>query len=357
MAKKQCPVCGRSVAPQAQYCIYCAARFDETQEPETREAENTRERPTQKSALGLIVTLISLVLIAIVLLLVFLGPTSPFIQEPTEETTTTTVVTTTTRDAARDAWRQSFVGYWYDESSAGKSDLKKQGGYVLYIEEIFRDFVTFNLLSYEGGDGGAIASATISKAVLEDDTLHFTFDDDTLGHAGEGFLRLAEDQVQMEVMIDGEDGLPEDEHTLAVYAVFIRRALPQSEGHDLKELTTLEKVKAAAGKPTAEAVKDDKGNTTYTFSGLQAVTDKTGKLTKLIVEYAKLDNKSAYCYDCVDGTMTYDTIKTYFGEALHDYVEQPTDIRVLHYALADGGSVTFTFDAENNLLTKTVYVV
>lgn len=354
MAKKQCPVCGKPVAAQAQYCIYCSVRFDETQE--TQVIEEPIGQTSQKHALGLIVTLISLVLIAIVLLLVFLGPTSRFAQEPTEETTTT-VVTTTTRDAERDTWRQTFVGYWYDEPSAGKSDLKKQGGYILYIEEIFRDLVTFDLLSYEGGDDGAIASATITKAVLEEDTLHFTFDDDTLGHAGEGFLRLVEGQIQMEVMIDGEDKLPEDEHTLAVYSVFTRRDLPQSAGQDLKYLTTLADVTAVAGKQTAEAVKDDKGNTTYTFSGLKAVTDKAGKLTELTVEYTKLDNKSAYCYDCVDGTMTYDTIKTYFGEALHDYVEQPTDIRVLHYVLADGGAVTFTFDADDDLLTKTVYMV
>ncbi len=354
MAKKQCPVCGRSIAAQAQYCIYCSAKFDQTQSLDTPEDD---KKTSAKSALGLIVTLISLVLIVIVLLLVFLGPSLPLSSKPTEETTTTTVVTTTTRDAARDAWRQSFIGYWYDEMSAGKSDLKKQGGYVLYIEEIFRDFVTFDLLSYEGGESGKIASASIQKAVIEDDTLHFTFDDDTLGHAGEGFLRLADDEIQMEVRIDNEESLAQDEHTLAVYSVFKRKALPHSDGQDVTKLTTLSEVKAVAGKQTADVVKDDKGNATYTFGCLKAFTDKDGALVRLTVDYSLEENKSKYCYDCVDGTMTYDTIKTYFGEAEQDYVEQPTDIRVLHYALADGASVTFTFDADNNMLTVLKYVL
>ncbi len=352
MAKKQCPVCGKAVAAQAQYCIYCSAKFDEI--PQTQVNEEAPAPSSPKSALGLIVTLISLVLIAIVLLLVFLGPSSPLSTEPTEETTTT-VVTTTTRNAARDEWRQTFVGYWYDETSAGKKDLKKQGGYVLYIEDVFRDFVTFDLLSYEGGEGGKIASASIKKAVIDDDTLHFTFADDTLGHAGEGFMRFTDDGIQMEVRIDAAESLPEEEHTLAAYAVFKRRALPQSEGQDLSALTNLNEVKAVAGKQTADPKKDAKGNTTYTFGCLKALVNKDKALVRLTVDCSKEENKAKYRYDAVDGTMSYDTIKTYFGEALHDYVEQPTDIRVLHYVFEDGKSVTFTFDADNNLLTKIKY--
>ena len=357
MAKKQCPACGKTIAAKAQYCIFCSAKFDSVSETNRDTEERETIHPTGKSALGPVVTLISILIISIVLLLVFLGPHSPLKPtQPTQETTTT-VVTTTTRDAALDAHRQSYIGYWYDEWSAGKADLKKQGGYVLYIEEIFRDYVTFDLLSYEGGDKGRIASASVKKATLVEDTLHFTFTDDTLGHAGEGFLCLAEDCIEMEVRVDGADALSEEDHTLAVYSVFKRRALPVSEGTDLQTLTTIEDVKAVAGKQVKEPTKDTAGNTTLYFNGLRAVTNKDGKLTHIVVEYSDLSEKDAFCYVCVDGTMTYTTIKTYFGEALHDYVEQPTDIRVLHYTLPDITSITFTFDADTELLTTIRYVL
>ncbi len=357
MAKRICPVCGKKIAAQAQYCIFCSARFDGVSDTDVRVKEREERRSPMKSALGFVVTLISILIIAIVLLLVFLGPRSPLKPSEPNQETATTVVTTTTRDAARDALRQTYVGYWYDELSAGKDDLKKQGGYVLYIEDIFRDYVTFDLLSYEGGENGKIASTSVDKAVLVDDTLHFTFKDDTLGHSGEGFLRLAEDRVEMEVRVDGARLLPEDEHTLAVYSVFKRRSLPASQGHDLQKLKTIEDLKAVAGKQIKDPAKDALGNTTMFFNGLRAVTNKSGKLTHIVVEYSALDKKDAFCYVCVDGTMTYTTIQTYFGEALHDYVEQPTDIRVLHYALSDKSSITFTFDADTELLTTIRYVL
>ncbi len=357
MAKRICPSCGKKIAAQAQYCIFCSARFDQISDTERNTEDDVAVKTPKKSSFGLVVTLISLLIMAIVLLLVFLGPQSPFSSsEPTQETTTT-IVTTTTRNAARDALRQTYIGYWYDELSAGKDDLKKQGGYVLYIEEIFRDYVTFDLLSYEGGKDGKIASASVKKATLIDDTLHFTFKNDTLGHAGEGFMRLAEDCVEMEVRIDGAETLPEEEHTLAVYSVFKRRALPVSQGHDLQTLKTVEDVKAVAGKQIKDPVKDDKGNTTLFFSGLNVTTDKNGALTRLVIDYSSVEKKDAFCYVCVDGTMTYTVVKNYFGEAVHDYVEQPTDIRVLHYTLSDKSSVTFTFDADSELLTTVLYIL
>lgn len=355
MANKRCPVCGKSIAAQAHYCIYCSTKFDSVKEQSSESVEETHAVTPKKYAFGLIVTLISLVLIAIVVLLVLFGPVSPLFEQEEPAPSVTTTVTTTTRNAALDAQRQSYIGYWYDEYSAGKRDHKTQGGYVLYIAEIFHDYVTFDLLSYQGFEGGAIASATIEKAVLNDDTLHFTFDNDTLGHKGEGFLRLAEDCIQMEVMIDGE--LAQAEHSLAVNAVFLRRALPASEGQNVQELTTLNALKAVAGPQTAEMKTDEKGLNTYTFRGVKAVADKNGSVKSIRVDYSALEKKDGYCYDCVDGTMTYDVIKAYFGEALHDYVEQPTDIRVLHYALSATSAVTFTFDADSNLLIGLQYVL
>ena len=357
MAKRNCPVCGKRIAAQAQYCIYCSAKFDHV--PDADLSEHGRERvPTnKKSALGLVVSLISSLVVVIVLLLILLGPSSPFSPSAPAVETSTTVVTTTTRDAALDAHRQTYIGYWYDEASAGKDDLKKQGGYVLYIEEIFRDYITFDLLSYEGGKDGKIVSASVKKALIVDDTLHFTFQNDTLGHSGEGFMRLAEDCVEMEVRISGEDSLADDEHTLGVYSVFKRRSLPTSPGHDLQKLSSIEDVKAVAGKEIKAASKDKNGNTTYTFENLQAVTDSAGALTHLTVEYTSEDDRSAYCYICVDGTMTYHIVKTYFGEAVHDYVEQPTDIRVLHYTISETSAITFTFDADTELLTTIRFVL
>lgn len=363
MAQKQCPVCGKKVAPQAQYCIYCSAKFDNLPEhtkvisipsdlPE--EPKETKEIRSG-GKLGLIVTMLSLLLIVAVLCLVFFGPEELYMS--TKETTTTAApTTTTTRNAARDEWLQTFTGYWYDEASIGKGNLKQQGGYVLYIHEIFRDTVTFDLLSYQGGDAGKIASAADLKAVLNDDTLHFTYDNDSLGHKGEGFLRLTHDGIQMEVMADGKTALSDGEHSLAVCSVFKRKALPHSAGHDLLNLTTMDMVKSVAGKQTADPVTDAAGNITYTYGALKAITDKDGVLTRLIMDYSADTDKSRYCFECVDGTMDYLTVKTYFGEALHDYVEQPTDIRVLHYIRSDT-SVTFTFDADNNLLILVDYLL
>ncbi len=358
MANKRCPSCGKQIAARAQYCIYCSKKFDEANDIT---AETYDESPESSSVshsggkFGLIVSLVSLFLILIVIGLVVLNHNGISIFPKEEPTTTTTVATTTTtRNAARDTWLQSFVGYWYDEASVGKKDIKKQGGYVLYVSDIFLDHVTFDLLSYQGGEDGKIAFASEMKADLVDDTLHFYFDNDGLGHKGEGFLRFVDDAVQMEVKVDQKQ-LTENEHSLAVYSVFKRLNLPTSKGQDLKELTTFDLVKKHAGKKTADAKKDSKGNKTHTFGGLKAVVNKEGKLTRLMLDYTKLKEKSDYCFECVDGTMTYEVVKTYFGEAEQDYVEQPTDIRVLLYSISKESSVKFTFDADDGLLISVDY--
>ena len=88
---------------------------------------------------------------------------------------------------------------------------------------------------------------------------------------------------------------------------------------------------------------------------MKVFTDSKGKLLSVLVDFSLEEDKTKYCFDGIDGTMSYDTVKMYFGEALHDYVEQPTNIRVLHYQTEDAPSVTFTFDAENNMLMKIVH--
>ncbi len=354
MASKNCPVCGKKIAAQAQYCIFCSTKFDSV--PEKRE-ERTKKTPDSTvmsgGKLGLMVTVISVAIIACVLLLVFFNP--PQASENTSTQTTTTVVTTTTRNAQRDAWLQSFTGQWLDEPSAGKGDLRKQGGYILIVRDIINDTVCFDLMSYPGDNSVDIAFLNEYRATLEEDTLHFTFEDDGRGHSGEGFMRFCDDGVQMEVRVPEEELSGEGDHSLAVYAVFVRKSLPSSAGHDLKTLTTLSEVEAVAGKQTADATTDKKGNTTYTFGALRIVTDDKANVKQLILDYAALEDKSFYCYECVDGTMSYDTIKTYFGEAVQDYIEQPTDIRVLLYEDKDNASVKFTFDADDNLLFHIEY--
>ncbi len=370
MGKRKCPVCGKAIAAQAQYCIYCSARFDSLEEDidATRVIENVKDtdenivsevKPkkafTNKSKIWFFVTISALLVIFVVLLLFFTDPP----QTPSEqEGNMTQPTTTTTRDAARDAMLQTFTGHWVDSASAGKKHLESQGGQVLFIHEIFRDTVDFDLMSYSGGSDKQFAAVHNIKAVLDDtNTLHFTFDNDLRGHSGEGFMRLQGDVVQLEVLINEQDSLSDDEHSLAMYTEFSRRSLPRSEGHDVSKLTTLAQLQEIAGEQTAEPVTDEKTqHTTYVFGAVSAIADQNGALVSLTVDYGKQDKKDAFCFECIDGTMTYEVVKNYFGEAEQDYVEQPTNIRVLRYLSQTFSSVTFTFDAEDNLLMHIEFV-
>lgn len=356
MAKRKCPVCGKKIAPRAQYCIYCSSRFDsiplECLDERSDETVDSSNKHLSKKHFGLLITLLSLVVIAVIVVLVVLFPPSD--GETEVQMTSTQSTTSTTRNAAHDEWLQTFVGQWFDEASAGKKHYEKQGGYSIYIHEVFRDYVTFDLLSYQGGDGGAMAFLSDTKAVLYDDTLHFTFKNDGLGHSGEGFMRLTEKGIEVEVLIDSADKLKEDEHSLAVCSVFVRKSLPTSNGRDLMSLTTVSELKELGLKQTAEPKKGKKGAVTYSYGALQAVADADENITSLTFDYSLIEDKSSYSFDGLDGTMNYDIVKTYYGEALHDYVEQPTDIRVLHYEMSSS-SVTFTFDADDNLLMHIEY--
>lgn len=353
MATKLCPSCGKKVAVNAAYCIYCSARFDETVAPtQTCEIDETEQPKAAVRPWILIAVIAAVILLATGISAIFWLP--PLLHsEPVQPTETTVPVTTTTRDPRRDAWLSAFTGRWVDEASVGKKDISTQGGALLFVHEIRRDLVMFDLLSYSGGEISRIASISNVISILDENTLHFVFDNDTQGHSGEGYLRFRDNEVDLEVLIDNADSLPEGEHSLAMNTVFKRIDLPTSEGVDLRSLTSLDKIKAVAGEPTEPPVTDEATKkTTYVFGGLTAIVREDGALESLTLQYEKLENKSAYCYECIDGTNDYRTVKAYFGEALHDYVEQPTDIRVLYYVFKGKDTVQFTFDAQDNLLIK-----
>lgn len=260
-------------------------------------------------------------------------------------------VTTTTRNAQHDAWLQMFLGEWVDESSRGKKDLQDLGGHGLYVHEIVGDTVIFDVYAYDPTEANNTAYVMNVHAKLFDDVLHFTFSNDARGHSGEGFMRLCEAGIETEILINNAEALAEDENSLAVNALFVRRELPHSDGIDLKDLKTLDDVKAVAGEQTAPvAVNKTKKISTYTFGALSVKVRADNTVYSMSLDYGKLDDKTTYCYDNIDGTMAYDVVKMYFGEAEHDYLEQPTDIRVLHYLLAKESSVTFTFDSDSQLL-------
>ncbi len=357
MANRKCPSCGKKIADSSVYCIYCATRFDESvqppmpaiEEPYPVETEHPRGR---RRALGIVIAVVIALATATAASAFFWLP--PLLASaPEEPTEPTVVVTTTTRDPQRDVWLQSFTGRWVDEDSVGKKNIAEQGGALLFVHEIRRDLVMFDLLSYSGGNVSSIASVSNVVAVLDENTLHFVFDNDTQGHSGEGYLRFRDDVVDLEVLIDDADKLPAGEHSLAMNTVFKRLDLPQSTGVDLRTLTTLDKIKAVAGEPTSPPVTDeDTKKTTYVFGALTAIVREDGVLESLLMDYDATDNKSMYCYECVDGTTGYDEVKAYFGEAIHDYVEQPTDIRVLYYEFKASETVHFTFDAQDNLLIR-----
>lgn len=357
MANQKCPSCGKKIAAQASVCIYCSTELEKL--PVRQESIDTQEagapkRSRKKQGKGwLVVSAVSLLVIVVMAVVIVMFPVSDPLT-PISPETTTTFSTAPTRDAVRDAWLHTFTGRWYDEDSVGKSDIQTMGGQTLFIHDILNDQVLFDLYVYSGGDNLATAFVKDTAATLVEDTLHFTFSDDGCGHSGEGYMRFTDDGIQMEVMLD--EPVLEGEHSLALNAVFKRSSVPSSEGVNLLELHTLADVVETAGRQTADPITDDEGNTVYTFGMLQVTTNAAGDLTQMTVDYTAGEDKTGYSFDEIDGTMGYETVKTYFGDAQHDYVEQPTDICVLYYVLEDGATVTFTFDAGEDLLIHIQYL-
>lgn len=355
MALKKCPVCGKKIEQNATLCLYCSTALETSSKIEDLDCMSHKNTSRPRPNVWLIMTLLSLVLIVVMAVALWLIPpaTAPTPDSSPDATTTTTSQTTPTRDPVRDAWLHSYTGRWYDEESIGKSDVERLGGHTLFIHDILNDQVLFDLYSYSDGDTTVTAAITQIASEIVDDTLHFTFSDDGLGHSGEGWMRFVDSSIQMEVIV--HDPLAENEHSIAVNALFMRSATPSSDGVDLSQIHDLADVMSLAGRQTADPVTNDKGETTYAFGVLQAVTDAAGQLKLVTVDYANSEDKSAYCFSEIDGTMGYETVKTFFGEAVHDYIEQPTDIRVLHYTIDENRSVTFTFDAGEDLLIHILY--
>ena len=140
--------------------------------------------------------------------------------------------------------------------------------------------------------------------------------------------------------------------------VFKRQSLPNAEGLDILSFGTLEDILTAIGDPIQEPVTDEESKkTTYEFESLQVVVDEQGAVEEVTARFEQGVTPSVvYRYDRVDGTMPYEVIKRYFGEAEHDYTEQPTNIRVLHYdRLGRTAETTFVFSADNDLLITIRY--
>ena len=353
MAVKKCPSCGKKIASAASYCIFCSARFDDIPTEEVKE-EPVAERSSRKKIVRkwclILLPVVFVLSVAVVLTIVFVHNAG---SSSHEEPTPTTV---TTRDPARDAWLQEYLGRWVDETSVGKKSLEKQGGAMLFVHTIQHDMIEFDLLSYSGGEISKIASVSGVRAIMKDDTLHFTFKNDTQGHSGEGYLRFRDGEIDLEVLIDEERYTHKNDYSLAMNTVFKRVSLPQSVGLDLRSLDSLDAIKKVLGDPVGEPTVDEKTkNKTYSFGALTANTDKDGRLLSICADYRAMEDKTQFCFECIDGTMEYQTVKAYFGEALHDYVEQPTNIRVLYYAFENNTETQFTFDAQNNLLIKILY--
>ncbi|MBQ9414516.1 MAG: hypothetical protein IJU16_05255, partial [Clostridia bacterium] len=280
--------------------------------------------------------------------------------ETTPTGTTVSHTMQTTRDRSHDKWMQTFLGDWVDEQSTGKSNIPRQGGGQLNVIAVANDTVTFDLISYSGGDDLKVAAITGAKAALSGDTATFSFADDSMHHSGHGTMTFLEGHIDVLVELEGvptdANGVQQaDDHSLAINVRFSRAALPESSGYDIRRFETLADVQAVAGNPTADPQENKDGTTTYTFDNLRVLIRKDGSISQLYVKFSKVTAAIDYCYDRIDGTMNYDVVKTYFGEAEQDYTEQPTNIRVLHYIVDVTKSVTFTFNAEDDLLVSVRY--
>ncbi len=337
MAVKKCPSCKKRVDANAAVCLYCGSELV----PCNTEKDISVTQESHRGKGWLIVTCISFAIILLLSIAILVFPPPMPTEDPDAEKTTTTA-TGPTRDEARDAWLHTFTGRWFDENSVAKSDIETMGGCTLFIHDILNDQVLFDLYVHSGGKTPKTAFIKEVAATIVKDTLHFTFSDDSCGHSGEGHMRFTDEGIQTEVVLDAP--VPAGEHSLAVNAVFLRSSAPSSKGNDIRKFQSLADVIEIAGRQTADPATDAQKNTTYSFGALTVTTDASGSLKQVTIDYSKTEDRTAFCFDQIDGTMGYETVKTYFGDAVHDYMEQPTNIRVLHYTFDDGKIVTFTFD-------------
>ena len=369
MATKKCPHCGRKISAGAQYCVYCKEKFYEStvlaesvnglssSEALTAESKSRQNRAWLCLAAAVAVTVLLVIAVVICRPLWSDKSISDSTALTADGSSDTATPTQPLRDPARDAYLAAYIGYWVDEDSVGKKDLAEQGGAELNILAVEGDKVQLSILSYSGGALQSVAYLKDVTVVADDEyMMRFTFENDGLGHSGEGCLRFRDNVVDAEIVINPEQ-LAEDDHSLAINTVFKRLALPQAEGQDILVLTSAEVLGAVCGEPLQDVTVDEvTGLSTYTYEMLTATVGEDGLVRRILVDYAQSDEKARYRYDRIDGTMVYETVKTYFGEGEHDYTEQPTDIRVLHYMHSETSYTTFVFSAQNDALIRVEHV-
>lgn len=399
MATKKCPSCGKKIVAGASFCIYCNYRFpsaDPKAEPrdireeaipvrkaslsddapvseperepdddesarfvrgQTRSSSAPPDAPRKRRRIIIAVALgISCAALLTAVVCAAFRRDTP--QPPVEDTPTTASTGHPTEDPDYVSWLQGFLGEWVDEQSVGKGNIPEQGGGVLMVHSIQGDLMRFDLISYSGGDAGLTASLIGAEGTVHGETVKFSFTDDGLGNAGNGNILLSDSGIDMEIAITSDPSRDDaSPHSLAMNVRFRRSEIPSSSGVDLRGLITLDAVRAVAGEETEDPMDHADGTVTHTFGPLRATVDAQDSVQSLRVNYVEGDVRGKYRFDRVDGTMTYQVIKTYFGEAEHDYTEQPTNIRVLHYALQGGEGVTFTFDVTTNSLIDLEWTV
>ncbi len=401
MASKKCPSCGKKVVAEARFCLYCNYRFPQKGEPqkqpveispksvlpdkaggessrsndrdaasnEIREAagevtrEVTRVIPTnrakragsQKKARYMRIfrtAFLSVLVVAVVVIAVAsvirhggffdrqpnVGTPDPDASQPTTE-------------PSEDPFLHGFLGQWVDEQSVGKGNIPVQGGGVLIVLSVRGDIFLFDLLSYSGGEDPQMAFLRSAEGTVNGNEVNFSFEDDGFGNAGRGKMLLSQSTVDMEIAVT-DPAEPQTPHSLAMNARFVRSDLPQASGIDVLPLTTIESVSAVAGEETAEILENADGTVTRTFGILRVTATPQGQVRSLEVTYSDDAQRTKYRYDRVDGTSDYTVIKTYFGQAEHDYTEQPTNIRVLDYTFP-GKEVSFVFNAGDDRLYRT----
>ncbi len=320
---------------------------------QSEEGENLpRKKARSSGRVWLVLSIIGFVLIAVfaALYIIHLSSNKPSLPpddsgEPTK--------TQATISPERQAWLNNFTGQWVDELSVGKKDLLVQGGQMLIITDIANDIVTFDLYSHSGGEHNQTAFVAGMRAKLYEDTLHFTFESDSLGHSGEGYMQVHDGGINVEVLIKNIDP---DAHSLSMNTVFLRQQLPQATGTDIRSFHD-QASSSALGDPIGEGfAREDGAFTTYEYEAGFITYDAEQAVRSVQIDFERLTDKAAVCFECFDGTATYDAVKLYYGEAEQDYEELDTQIFLLHYPLSDTSSVTFTFDSQTKIIKTVEYM-
>jgi len=194
------------------------------QEPSDEEATSPR-----RGRLRLVVysVLVFLVIVGVLLyLLAFRKDQLPPSSEngSTTQNQTFPTVGDISEDQEDSSWVKEYLGIkWIDENSVGKKDVAAQGGYLLMIREATKDHVTFDLYYY--ADGSAAFAENITAGTVGD-SLSFSFDDDGFGHSGNGNLHFRDGAIDVDVIVNDNEPLPENVHSLAMNEVLVPQVLP-----------------------------------------------------------------------------------------------------------------------------------